>query len=246
MDRTAQHRYGALTADQVAALDAAAVAIGVDIAQLMEVAGFQVARLAWTMNGSRPRRLHVVAGHGNNGGDGLVAARHLSAWGCAVTATVHGDPARLAGVVERQGHAAAASGVEVTVSADPRDALAPAGAALVIDALLGTGMTGLPRAGHAAVIAGMRGTILSVDVPSGLNADDGTAAGVAVHAAATCTLTACKQGFWAAASRRWTGTVHVADIGMPRTAWRRCGLGAPSAVRGGAIRRVPLPAIDRR
>ncbi|MDQ6848194.1 MAG: NAD(P)H-hydrate epimerase [Candidatus Dormibacteraeota bacterium] len=245
MDRTPQQHYGALTAAQAAALDAAAVAAGIDIAQLMEVAGFQVARLAWTMNGSRPRRLHVVAGHGNNGGDGLVAARHLSAWGCAVTATVHGHPARLGGVVERQRQAAAAAGVEVTVSADPRDALAPADAALVIDALLGTGMTGPPRAGHAAVIAGMRGTILSVDVPSGLNADDGTAAGAVVHATATCTLTACKRGFWVAASRQWTGTVHVADIGMPRTAWRRCGLGAPPAVRGGVIRRVPLPALDR-
>ena len=246
MDLTAQQRYGALTAAQVAALDAAAVAAGVDIVQLMEVAGFQVARLAWTMNGSRPRRVHVVAGHGNNGGDGLVAARHLSAWGCAVTATVHGDPASLSGVLERQRRAAAASGVEVTVSADPRDALAPSDAALVIDAMLGTGISGPPRAGHAAVIAGMVGTILSVDVPSGLDADDGTAAGAAVHATATCTLTACKRGFWVPASRRWTGALHVADIGMPRTAWRRCGLGAPSAVRGGAIRRVPLPDSDGR
>lgn len=245
MDRTAQLRYGALTAAQLAALDAAAVALGVDITQLMEVAGFQVARLAWTMTGSRPRRVHVVAGHGNNGGDGLVAARHLSAWGCAVTATVHGDPARLSGVVERQRHAATASGAEVRVSADPRDALAPADAALIIDALLGTGISGPPRAGHAAVIAGMHGNILSVDVPSGLNADDGTAAGAVVHATKTCTLTACKRAFWVPESRRWTGTVHVADIGMPRTAWRRCGLAVPSAVRGGAIRRVPLPAFDQ-
>ena len=244
MDVTPQQRYGALTAAQVAALDAAAIDIGVDIVQLMEVAGFQVARLAWTMNGSRPRRVHVVAGHGNNGGDGLVAARHLSAWGCAVTATVHGDPARLSGVVEHQRHAAAQAGVEVSVSADPRDAVAPDGAGLLIDGLLGTGLTGPPRTGHAAVIAGMRGTILSIDVPSGLDADAGTAAGAAVRATATCTLTACKRGLWVAGAQRWTGAVHVADIGMPRQAWKRCGLTAPSAVRGGTVRRVPLPDAD--
>lgn len=244
MDVTPQQRYGALTAAQVTALDAAAVAMGIDIIQLMEVAGFQVARLAWRMNGSRPRRVHVVAGHGNNGGDGLVAARHLSAWGCAVTATVHGDPSRLTGVVERQNHAADQAGVEVTVSADPQDALAPDGAVLLIDGLLGTGLIGPPRSGHAAVIAGMRGTVISIDVPSGLNADDGSAPGAAVRATATCTLTACKRGFWARGARRWIGAVHVADIGMPREAWVRCGLVAPSAVRGGSLRRVPLPGDD--
>jgi hydroxyethylthiazole kinase-like uncharacterized protein yjeF len=244
MDTTLEQRYGALTAAQVAALDEAAVAMGVDIVQLMEVAGFQVARLAWSMIGARPRPVHVVAGHGNNGGDGLVAARHLCAWGCEVTATIHADAARLTDIVERQRHAAAQTGVEVMVSTEPRDALAPAGAVLLIDALLGTGLTGSPRARHAAVIAGMRGTILSIDVPSGLAADDGTAHGAAVRATATCTLTACKSGFWVAGARRWTGAVHVADIGMPRQSWLRCGLIAPSAVRGGSIRRVPAPAVD--
>ena len=241
MDVTAQHRYGALTAAEVSALDAAAIDIGVDILQLMELAGFQVARLAWRMNGSRPRRVHVVAGHGNNGGDALVAARHLSAWGCAVSATVHTEPSRFAGVVQRQARAAEHSGVAVTVSADPDDAVAPAGAALIIDGLLGTGLKGPPRPAHAAVIERMRGTILSIDVPSGFDADAGGAAGAAVRAMATCTLTACKRGFWAPAARRWTGALHVADIGMPRQAWARCGLVAPSGVRGGTLRRVPVP-----
>ncbi len=239
MDVTAQQRYGELTAAQVSALDAAAADLGVDILQLMELAGFQVARLAWRMNGSRPRRVHVVAGHGNNGGDALVAARHLSAWGCSVSATVHGDPGRLGGVVARHANAASQAGVAVVVSAEPEDATAPPGVALLVDGLLGTGLTGPPRPAHAAVIAAMRGTILSIDVPSGLDADDGDAAGAAVRATATCTLTACKRGFWAPASRQWTGALHVADIGMPPVAWTRCGLVAPTGVRGGALRRVP-------
>ncbi len=167
-------------------------------------------------------------------------ARFLAAWGCNVTAAVHAAPDRLSAVVDHQRHAAAGAGVAVTVSADPRDALASERDALLIDALLGTGLTGPAREGHAAVIAGMRGTILSVDVPSGMDADSGSAAGAAVRATATCTLTACKRGFWAAGATRWTGEVHVADIGMPRQAWLRCGLVAPAAVRGGRLRRVPL------
>jgi hydroxyethylthiazole kinase-like uncharacterized protein yjeF len=241
MELTPQQRYGALTAAQGAALDAAAIDLGVEIVQLMEVAGFQVARMAWRMLGFRPRRVHVVAGHGNNGGDALVAARLLSAWGCAVSATLHGAPARVTGAIERRARAAQQAGVSLVASADPADAAAPPRVALLVDGLLGTGLRGAPRPAQASVIAGMRGTILSVDIPSGLLADDGGTAGVAVRASATCTFTACKQGFWSADARAWTGELHVADIGMPRQAWQRCGLVAPAGVRGGSLRRVPGP-----
>ncbi|HSP65838.1 MAG TPA: NAD(P)H-hydrate epimerase [Candidatus Deferrimicrobium sp.] len=241
MDTTAHRRYGALTAAQLSALDAAAVEVGVDIAQLMEVAGFQVARQGWRMIGSRPGRVHVVAGHGNNGGDALVAARHMAAWGCAVTATVHVDPRRLDGVVARQARTARRSAVDVVVSADPDDAVPPADAALVIDGLLGTGLRGPARPAQVAVIERMHGTILSIDVPSGVDADTGVALGGAVRASVTCTLTACKRGFWVPASRGWTGVLVAADIGMPREAWVRCELRAPTHVRGGGLRRVPDP-----
>ncbi len=241
MPVTPQERYGAVTAAQVRALDAAAIDLGIDIVQLMEVAGFQVARMAWRMIGRRPRAVHVVAGHGNNGGDALVAARHLASWGCRVSGVVHGEPAKLTSVVAAQAHAAERTGVALVVSADPDDTIAPGGATLLVDGLLGTGLSGAPRPAHAEVIARMRGAVLSIDIPSGLAADDGGAAGAAVHASATCTLTACKQGFWAPESRRWTGELHVADIGMPRQAWLRCGLVPPSGVRGGSLRRVPEP-----
>ncbi len=240
MKPTAQQRFGALTSAQVAELDHAAVAAGVDIIQLMEVAGFQVARLAWRMNGSRPRRVHVVAGHGNNGGDALVAARHLAAWGCAVTAVVHADPAALTGIVADQADAARRCGVGLAVSADPDDAAAPAQVALLIDGLLGTGLRGAPRPGHAAVIGGIRGRVLSIDVPSGFHADGGGGDDIAVRATATCTLTACKLGFWTPGAQRWTGSLYVAGVGIPLQAWQQCSLTAPAGVRGGSLHRVTL------
>ena len=76
---------GELTSEDVARLDAAAAECGVSTLQLMEIAGWQVARCAWRHLG-RPSGVGVVAGYGNNGGDGLVAARHLATWGCAVRA----------------------------------------------------------------------------------------------------------------------------------------------------------------
>jgi hydroxyethylthiazole kinase-like uncharacterized protein yjeF len=239
MDQSAARRFGAVTPAETAALDAAAAALGVDVVRLMEVAGFQVARLAWRMIGSRPKQIHVVAGHGNNGGDALVAARHLAGWGCAVTAAVLREPDRVGALLERQCAAARGAGAEVTVSDRPDRAVAPDGVVLVIDGLLGTGLTEPPRAPQAEVIATMSGPVLSVDVPSGFHAGDGSAAGAAVRATATCALAACKRGFWVEGASRWTGSLHVADIGMPAAAWARCGLSAPSAVRGGVVRRVP-------
>jgi NAD(P)H-hydrate epimerase len=240
MDPAAHRRFGALTPAELAALDAAATSLGIDVVQLMEVAGFQAARLAWRMLGSRPKRVHVVAGHGNNGGDGLVAARHLAAWGCTVSVAVLREPERLPASIDVQARAARGAGVTVSASPDPSAALGGDGVALTIDALLGTGLSQPPRAAHAEVIERLRGAILSVDVPSGLRADDGVAPGAAVGAAATCTMSACKRGFWAAGAVLHTGAVYVADIGMPRTAWAASGLTPPTAVRGGALRRVPI------
>lgn len=240
MNPAAQRRFGALTPADVAALDQAATSSGVEVIQLMEVAGFQVARLAWRMIGGRPNRVHVVAGHGNNGGDGLVAARHLAAWGCRVSVAVLREPDRLPEVIDVQVRAARGAGVAASVSPLAAASLGRDDAVLRIDALLGTGLSQAPRAPHAEVIERLTGQVLSIDVPSGLNAGDGTAPGAAVRATATCTLTACKRGFWVDGATAHTGTVYVADIGMPLTAWAAAGLTPPAAVRGGALKRVPV------
>ncbi|HEX6492803.1 MAG TPA: NAD(P)H-hydrate epimerase, partial [Candidatus Dormibacteraeota bacterium] len=236
-----QRRYGALPPDRIAALDAAAVDAGVAIVMLMEVAGWQVARCAWRMLQRRPAPVLVLAGRGNNGGDGLVAARHLRAWGCAVEAVVMGDEERLRGAAVDQLAAARGAGVPVSVRESAAGLVdSAATAALCVDALLGTGLRSAPREPDAGAIAALEGArVLSVDVPSGLDAGTGRAHDPCVTAEVTCTLTAVKSGLWTAQGRARAGRIVVADIGMPATAWDACGLRPPTAVRARALLPVP-------
>jgi ADP-dependent NAD(P)H-hydrate dehydratase / NAD(P)H-hydrate epimerase len=229
---------GELTSEQVARLDAAAAECGVSTLQLMEIAGWQVARCAWRHLG-RPAGVSVVAGYGNNGGDGLVAARHLATWGCAVRALVLAEEARLNGLVRDHLVSARACGVDVVVEADP--AAVPGvvtTAELVVDAILGTGLRSSPRQPQASAIRALNESgvpVLSVDIPSGLDATTGEAFDPTVHAALTCTLTAMKRGLRRGDGARHAGTVWVADIGMPATAWLRAGLLRPPGITGGEL-----------
>ena len=230
--------FGDLTSEDVARLDAAAAACGVTTLQLMEIAGWQVARCAWRRLG-RPASVSVVAGYGNNGGDGLVAARHLATWGCAVRVLVLGEEARVTGVVSDHVTSARRCGVDVIVEDDPsmvHGVLALS--ELVIDALLGTGLRSAPREPHASAIRALNESgipVLSVDLPSGLDATTGEAFDPTVRAALTCTLTAMKLGLRRGDATAHAGEVWVADIGMPATAWLDAGLLRPPPVTGGEL-----------
>jgi hydroxyethylthiazole kinase-like uncharacterized protein yjeF len=230
--------YGDLTSEDVTRLDAAALECGVTTMQLMEIAGWQVARCAWQQVGS-PTQIVVLAGHGNNGGDGLVAARHLATWGCTVRVALVADDSRVRGLVLDHVIAARACGVDVTVTTMPGAAFAAtAGAALVIDALLGTGLRSAPRDPLASVIRELnasRSTVLSVDVPSGLDATSGEAFDPCIRATATCTLTAMKHGLRSSGAIARAGAIWIADIGMPAAAWERAGLRRPPGVTGGEL-----------
>jgi len=173
----------------------------------------------------------VCCGRGNNGGDGFVVARHLDLRGVAVKVLVWGDPAtgapaadaRHAGVpdavvkfriIERSGLPL----VRLSDAAGVASQLA--GAAWVVDALLGTGARGEPRPPLDAVIDAINSSgvpILAVDLPSGLDCDTGQAASHTIRAAHTCTFVALKPGFLAPGAERFTGEIHVADIGAPRS-----------------------------
>ncbi len=113
-----------------------------------------------------------------------------------------------------------------------------ASAALVVDALLGTGLRRMPREPQAGAIRAVNDaghTVLSVDVPSGLDATTGEAFDPTVRATLTCTLTAMKRGLHAGDAGKYAGAVWVADIGMPAAAWAHAGLIQPSGVTGGEL-----------
>ncbi|HEV3231846.1 MAG TPA: NAD(P)H-hydrate epimerase [Candidatus Dormibacteraeota bacterium] len=183
---------------------------------LMENAGLAAARVARTMLGPvAGRAIRILAGPGNNGGDGLVAARRLFGWGAAVT--VHTaydrDAARGLSRVEMDILDRIEVPTETWAGQDLGDA------DLVIDALLGFGARDAPRdALEAMVLAANAGgrPVLALDVPTGLDPELGGAAGAAVVAAATVTLGLPKTGLLAPAAKPLVGRLWLADIGIPR------------------------------
>jgi hydroxyethylthiazole kinase-like uncharacterized protein yjeF len=242
IDDRARREWGALTGAQQGALDRAAANLGVSVLQLMEVAGWQVARWVHGLTGGAPTLLLVVAGHGNNGGDGLVAARHLLSWGHRLEVALVADPDRLGEVTGR--HLAVLRALHVPIDVVVGGAVGEAAverADFVVDALLGTGVHGDPRPEQAEAVRRLPPQrTLSVDVPSGLDATSGIPGRPTVRALKTCTLTAMKAGLWTPGGRRHAGEITVADIGMPPAAWAAAGLAQPSRIHGGEL--LPLPS----
>ena len=186
------------------------------VSWLMEAAGWQIARHC-------RGRTYVACGRGNNGGDGLAAARHLHRWGrLAGVACV--DPAALSGLAADQARVLSALGVEIASEPDFGDAQ------VVVDGLLGTGLSRPPEGRLADWIAAMNASerrVVSVDVPSGLDADSGLAAGACVRATVTVTLGLPKRGLLLADGPAYAGDVWVADIGIPFEAYAAIGVEVP-------------------
>ena len=142
-----------------------------------------------TLGTAAAERWLVLVGKGNNGGDGLVAARHLSEAGIAVTLVYAASPESLTGEVALQRDAAAAMGLPAVVYG--RDSLDIAGCSGILDALLGTGAAGAPRGAYAELIAAANRSgkkIVSADIPSGLDADTGQTHEPCIHASVTVCL----------------------------------------------------------
>jgi NAD(P)H-hydrate epimerase len=243
-----------VTAEQMRSLDAATIEeIGLPGLVLMETAGRAVAEVVWAElcrasglpgNGT----VAVLCGTGNNGGDGHVVARCLRER--AVPATVY-----LAGARERvRGDAAVQLAVyercggQVVPVGDAAALAAAAGAiraaAVVVDALLGTGLdrevSGHLR-GLIELINGCPGRIVSVDIPSGLSADRGVPLGVAVRPHCTVTMGFLKVGLAVAPGYAAAGAVTVAEIGIPRALAPARGVRLALLERGDVAGLLPVP-----
>jgi ADP-dependent NAD(P)H-hydrate dehydratase / NAD(P)H-hydrate epimerase len=201
------------------AVDRAAIKdYGMPAAALMENAGRALAEayLAFFPRGA----VAVFCGGGNNGGDGLVAARHLANAGLAPRVVLLKRPEDFRGEALEQWRPVRRMGLPWTVFQGPEKLLRflrrPRGA---IDAVLGTGTRAPLREDAAALLAALnalRAPALAADVPSGLDADKGVPLHRdAVRARRTVAMGLPKRGLVAARARRWVGRLHVADIGLP-------------------------------
>jgi ADP-dependent NAD(P)H-hydrate dehydratase / NAD(P)H-hydrate epimerase len=198
-----------LSCAEMARADAAAIAGGVPGTALMEAAGRAVADAV--LGRYRPRPVVVLCGPGNNGGDGLVAARHLQEAGWPVRVGLLGAHSAL------KGDAAWAA----QAWRGPVEALALVlldGRPLVVDALFGAGLRRpiegvagetIDRINHEAL------TVVAVDVPSGLHGDSGEVMGRAPFAERTVTFFRAKPGHYSLEGLRRCGALKVADIGIP-------------------------------
>jgi hydroxyethylthiazole kinase-like uncharacterized protein yjeF len=210
------------TATEMRAVDARAITeLGIPGPRLMESAGDGAARvIAREFAPIRGKRVVVVCGKGNNGGDGFVVARRLRAQGARITLALIG-PRR-----EVKGDAAVAlarwRGRIQEVLAEPalralqRDLAA---ADVIVDALLGTGLSGPARGLVADAIGAMNGAgppVVSLDVPSGLGSDDGALIGPTVEATLTTTFAGYKRSLLLHPGARQAGRTVVVDIGMSR------------------------------
>ena len=221
------------TAEEMRALDSWAIHDeGVPSLELMERAGAGVARVVTAMAPDQPVR--VVCGKGNNGGDGLVVARLIADAGLNAEALLLADPDELS--TDARANFQRLTGTRAhwrrVDAGELQDALHGSGA--VVDAMLGTGFEGAPRAPLDSAIEAVNGAeapVIAVDVPSGVNASTGEVAGVCVRADVTVTFHAAKIGLWVDPGKSHAGRVEAVAIGMPPERW-----GAPAARSAGLIR----------
>ena len=197
-----------LTVSEMTRADQLAIACGTSGFALMREAGKAVADVAEVM--AERGSILVIAGRGNNGGDGFIAAAELAARGRDVSVILLCDRTTL------KGDAALAS-AEWKGPVLPCDPAAIGRPNLIIDAVFGAGLNRPVKGDPFAMIEAMNASgvpILSVDLPSGINGDTGEVMGIAVHASATVTFFRRKPGHLLLPGRVHCGEVEVADIGI--------------------------------
>jgi len=212
-----------MTCAEVRALEQRAIwELGLPSIVLMENAGRGLAELLVSLGVTG--KTMIVCGKGNNGGDGMVLARHLDNRQVNVRVLLFGRPEDLTSdaAVNFQVLTRSGMNVEVYPGESPdldrvRDELASA--EWIVDALFGTGLRGPLRAPFDAVVGLINEStarVLAVDIPSGLDGDTGRPLEPTVRAKHTGTFLAVKAGFVQPESHEWTGEVHLIDIGLPR------------------------------
>ena len=213
-----------LTRDQIRRVDRLAIErYGIVGVVLMENAGRNAAQIIRREYGESGGAA-ICCGPGNNGGDGCVIARHLHNAGWSVRLLITGKPERMSPDMLANFRIVEAMGLEHVITTDGGaqcDFIQSVRSdEIVLDALLGTGFRGEVRSPTAELIeainmAAKRGTV-AIDIPSGLDCDNGEPSNATIRADLTITFVARKTGLVASQAVSYVGKIEVADIGVPR------------------------------
>jgi ADP-dependent NAD(P)H-hydrate dehydratase / NAD(P)H-hydrate epimerase len=200
------------TREEMRAVDrAASERYGVPSASLMENAGARATDFILARYRDL-RRVVIVGGEGQNGGDGWVVARHLHARGVLPRCVLIGSADRVRGDARPNFDALAKLGIDVSETLDLE------GATLIVDALFGTGLARSLAGEHAEAVARINDSgvaVCALDLPSGIDADSGQILGSAIHADATVTFAGYKRGLFQFPGVEHAGTLALASIGAP-------------------------------
>lgn len=217
-----------LTADRIAT-----DRVGLSLLQMMENAGLQLAELTrLTLGGFVVgRTIVVLAGTGNNAGGGMAAARRLAGWGADVCVIFARPLLRLRPAPCAQLEPLLAAGVRAAVAGHDRSHPEIAAEIMrsdaVIDALIGYSLHGPPDGAYQPLIGvGTlgNGPVISLDIPSGIDATSGERPGSAISADATLALALPKRGMTLGEGRRFAGVGFLADIGLPASVFEGLGI----------------------
>lgn len=228
----------AITTAQMAEVDRLMIEeYGILLIQMMENAGRNLAEQARRMVGGdlTGRHILVLCGAGNNGGGGMVAARHLSNRGAYVQAKLVGDSAQLKDIPAHQWRILKTLGItdDVNPTLDAAD--------LIIDAMIGYGLTGNPRGQVAEWIARVNTAlcpVLALDTPSGLDTTTGIPGNPCIKAKATLTLALPKVGLLTPEAIPFVGELYLADISVPPSLYRRLDIRVPPLFAADTLLRI--------
>ncbi len=234
-----------VTAGQMAEVDRSAVEeFGITLLQMMEQAGSHLADVVRLEAGGHLKDLRIVVavGPGNNGGGGLVAARHLANRGASVRVVLARPALRMSEAARHQLATLIAMEIHCCVATydltDDELERVLANADVVVDAVLGYRIHDAPT-GEAERLIGFitraGRPVVSLDLPSGLDPDSGEAAGIAIAATATLTLALPKPGLFQGEGPDRAGRVYLGDIGLPEALYTGLGISVGHPFSAGLI-----------
>ncbi|MBI3317005.1 MAG: NAD(P)H-hydrate epimerase [Candidatus Omnitrophica bacterium] len=213
-----------VTAEEMKWMDQKAISeYGIPSIVLMENAGRGVAEVAWGLLERQIHNVLILSGSGNNGGDGMAAARHLKNKGLKVQVALLGDEEKLKGDAKLQSQIIRKMNIPIEPIGEffdtPKLIAQVRNSGLIIDAVFGVGLN-RPLGAYPQKIFKLvndcTADVLAIDLPSGIHADTGEIMGAALKATVTATLAVAKRGLFEGEGPRYAGRICVVDIGIPK------------------------------